>query len=129
MLAKRWTPILNYRVLGPCPSISKLVSNRIRPVPGTTKDKAWTVQAIFPELDMAPAIEDELLESVVAIWRLREVQEESWDDLSWHDHLEAWLVRRDYPASVRCCFVCLHVDTSRYVIEIFAAVRTSPPSK
>ena len=56
-------------------------------------ERAWAGVGAEEDLGRTPSARDAILESLVAIWRLREKEEEGGDDPSWQDHLEAWLVR------------------------------------
>lgn len=91
MSATAWTPVLRGRRLEPCKLISHLVKSERVPEAKNVKDIPWTVKSISAELQGAPAIREQLIDSVVGIWRLREVEQESPFDTIWQDHLEAWL--------------------------------------
>lgn len=122
-----WVPRLNNRDLEPCALIEDLVSENNYPDPDSLQDEPWLVTALAPHLDKAPLIREELLESVVAIWRLREVDEQGPNDPIWQDHLEAWLVRPEHRISVGRSFnVAMRC---RFAIATCALVPTFPPSR
>ena len=88
-----WDPELKGRLLDPCESIADMVEEKCYPDYDVDKERDWTIDAISAELDGAPGISEELIESIVALWRLKEVEEADKCQPSWQDHLEAWLVR------------------------------------
>ena len=92
-LAMVWDPELKGCVLDPCQLITDLVENSIRPDLHDGSDSDWTLQAISSELDRAPGVKEEIFETIVALWRLRQVHEGGPYEASWQDHMEAWLVR------------------------------------
>jgi hypothetical protein len=92
-----WTPSLRGNHLVPCTLLAALG----RPDPSSADDSRWTRKALLPELAKVPVeAREAVLESVIAIWRLKKTEEEGPDDPVWEDHLEAWLVRREI--FVRC---------------------------
>ena len=91
-----WTPELRGRRHEPCDLISSLVTNDRVPEVTDVKDAPWTVKSISPKLDRAPDIREELIDSIISIWRLRVVETRRPFDTNWQDHLEAWLVSRDH---------------------------------
>ena len=96
-----WDPELKGRVLDPCHLVTELEEDITRPDLDQDRDSNWWLQAIFTEMDRQSGIEEELFETVVALWRLREVHERGPYEASWQDHMEAWLVR---------CENCGHVE-------------------
>ena len=87
-----WTPELRGCCLVPCKLISSLVTNDRVPEVTNVKDAPWMVKLILPELDRAPNIREELINSIIGIWHLRVFEMKRPLDTNWQDHLEAWLV-------------------------------------
>ena len=86
-----WTPAINGSVLAPLQSIAELVEYDVQPDVRTAGP--WSRKAFDHLLNDAPqSARESLWESVVAIWRLKEVEETSCEDPHWVDHLQAWLV-------------------------------------
>jgi len=94
-----WTPMLNGNELRPCALIEDFVTDNIQPDPRNKGERPWTIAGFREITNSVPDAEKALIESVVAIWRLQQHEEEggkedSLDSAGWQDHLEAWLVRR-----------------------------------
>lgn len=110
-----WTPVLNGRRLGPCELISDLVNEKSAPgLPGEEEEEIpWTIISISAELEKAPAIREELIQSIFGIWRLKMVDQEGQFDASWQDHLEAWLVFHDNFESTEFILTFCDPDSSQ----------------
>ena len=86
-----WTPWLDGHVLAPLESIANLVD--YNSLPDFRYNHSWSLKVVHPLLNKAPEVAREALwESVVAIWRLSEVDDTAHGDSNWADYLEAWLV-------------------------------------
>ena len=86
-----WTPSLDGDILSPLEAIADLVE--YGSLPDFRFSYTWSRKAVQPLLNKAPEVARESLwESVVAIWRLSEVDKLLDDVSDWADHLEAWLV-------------------------------------
>lgn len=89
-----WTVTREGKELGPCRLIANLVEDEERPSARTPKDQGWAISAIKVSLrNVTDEQRDAIIESVVAVWRLRERDEEGPADGAWQAHLAAWLVR------------------------------------
>jgi hypothetical protein len=66
--------------------------------PSIRKDaqRLWAGAELEGLLAGTPDAREAILESLVAIWRLREKEEAGAEDIEWQNHLEAWLVRRGH---------------------------------
>lgn len=96
-----WAPSLNGNELRKCDSVADLIEYGMAPSFRKPSDRAWTEAMCESELAGAPvAAREAIMETVVAVWRLREKQLVSGDPL-WKDHLEAWLVRGDWVSWLR----------------------------
>ena len=88
-----WAPTLYGNNLLPCAIVADLVANDERPSFRRPDEKPWSVAAISAEVGSAGPAKAAILESVLAIWRLKMMQEEGAEDREWQNHLTAWLVR------------------------------------
>ncbi|KAF9641985.1 hypothetical protein BDM02DRAFT_3133415, partial [Thelephora ganbajun] len=79
-LATPWVPSLNGNALPPCLLIAMLQN----------------------DLDKTPAASEVIWECVLSIWRLKLVEEEGAEDVTWVDHVSAWLIRY--------CDICHSLD-------------------
>ena len=62
-------------------------------VPRYSKEPAWSSMGLNSELAKTPMAGPALWESVLALWRLKEVEEEGGDQGEWQSLVSAWLVR------------------------------------
>ena len=94
-----WKPALEGNHLPPCVLIAELVEDDIKPDPRNVLERPWSVAGLREFVDYVPEAKWAIVESVLAIWRLKQREEdggqvESIDADVWQDHLEAWLVSR-----------------------------------
>lgn len=86
-----WKPVLDGNLLPPCPIYDALVMKGL--FPNAEVDPEWSKAQIFPSLKkLVPERADEIWESILALWRLREEEENEERDETWSLHLSAWLV-------------------------------------
>ena len=93
-----WKPALNGNRLQPCILIAELVDDDIKPDPRNVLERPWSVAGLREFVGYVPEAKWAIVESVLAIWRLKQREEEGGkvedaDADAWQDHLEAWLVR------------------------------------
>ena len=91
-----WALTLYGNNLLPCAIVADLVANDERPSFRRPDEKPWSVAAISAEMGSAGPAKAAILESVLAIWRLKMTQEEGAEDREWQNHLTAWLVRDNW---------------------------------
>ena len=87
--ATGWIPLFQGNILQPCSLIVDLVKLDVHPNTHDEKEKLWTLAVLGEEIEKVPTASGALMESVVAIWRLRELGEQEKNDTSWKNHLEA----------------------------------------
>ena len=75
-----WAPTLYGNNLLPCAIVADLVANDERPSFRRPDEKPWSVAAISAEMGSAGPAKATILESVLAIWRLKMTQEEGAED-------------------------------------------------
>jgi hypothetical protein len=88
-----WVPSLRSNALQPCARIADLVKYRAVPDFRKSSDLKWTEVAVESALVGVPKARDAIIETVLAIWRLMQKEENGGEDADWQNHLEAWLVR------------------------------------
>jgi hypothetical protein len=87
-----WKPELNGNRLGGCPPIQSLIDDDERPSGRNPHDAKWVPSSYKGWLGGVPEARSAIVETVLAIWRLRAVEGSGPEDPTWKDHLEAWLV-------------------------------------
>jgi hypothetical protein len=94
-----WRPSQNGNDLSPCALYNEVVASGA--VPLEAGEPEWAKKRVFPTLSDKAGARPPLWESILAIWRLKQRDEQGGDDLVWQGHVSAWLVRRSglYPGS------------------------------
>lgn len=88
-----WTPSLNGNALLPCQLTKDLIFTEVVPDPRQEGEIGWSYAGLRREVSKGNALaKDAIMESVVAIWRLRERDSSASGNTEWQNHLEAWLV-------------------------------------
>lgn len=90
-LSTPWTPTLNGQL---CPSYvpyTEVVAEKAEP--NFMEDVDWARRNLDAELERTPDDAEALWEGVLALWRLKLVEEEGKLHSSWRGLVSAWLVR------------------------------------
>jgi hypothetical protein len=91
MFKTPWKPSFNGKTLPPCALYQRVVDADAKP--HYRDDVAWTRESLKDLLDAAPAVSVALWESVLAIWRLSQEEEDGSEVETWRSLVVAWLVR------------------------------------
>lgn len=83
-----WTPELDRIKCKPC-ALYGSVGNAI---PNSIQHPAWAKSKLNAELDKMPEARYALWESILMLWRLSKIAEDSREDLNWQKLVSAWLV-------------------------------------
>lgn len=90
-----WTPQLKGKVLQPTEGLVFAGRFQTAPKKKDLPDVSWSVESQAGELEsVADAPRESLLETVLHLWRLKELEGEEGKTEGWRNYLEAWLVRR-----------------------------------
>jgi hypothetical protein len=89
-----WTPSLKGIAVTPCDLTQELADLDVKPDARKVNDEQWTLKKLKFVVDMLPDYKEALMESVLAVWRLKETQEKGLQNMAWRLHVEAWLVSR-----------------------------------
>ena len=89
-----WRPSLHGCELQDCALVQDLVEGMSVPNHLDAAKLPWSFQGVRAEVESAPQATQALVESIFAIWRLKETQEKGIRDPVWRLHIRAWLVRR-----------------------------------
>jgi hypothetical protein len=93
LFATGWQPQIKGNLLRPCALLTELIENEEGPRSRDPSDADWKLSSYSSLLEEVQYAKRAIVESVVAVWRLRQTEEEGPADALWGDHLEAWLVR------------------------------------
>jgi hypothetical protein len=83
-----WTPELNRTKCEPC----ALYGPVSKAIPNSIQHPAWAKRKLDAELDKTPEARVALWESILMLWRLSRIAEDSREDLNWQKLVSAWLV-------------------------------------
>ena len=92
-LSASWTPSFNGNALTPLPRYRGLVDDDEKPA--LRRDPAWARSVVANQTANTPGAEGPIWESVLALWRLKEVPPDAVEvaeDAIWGEHVSAWLV-------------------------------------
>jgi hypothetical protein len=90
--SKPWTVSLRGNHLVPCDLVKHLIEKNAQPPFWEPAQEAWSRDFLASELAKRPIATEALWESVLALWRLKVVEDVGTDDAIWVDHVEAWMV-------------------------------------
>lgn len=82
--------MLDGKVLSPCALYNRMV--KAGDLPNSMQDPTWIRRALDPFVANVPEGADALWECVLALWRLKLMEEAGSDDEVWRLHVSAWLV-------------------------------------
>jgi len=89
-----WIVKANGKKLGPYDLVSKFICEDEGGGEPQGSEPAWLKSAVGAWWEKCPWLEDAGWECVIAIWRLKSVENQAdHDDDTWRLHLQAWLVR------------------------------------
>ena len=91
ILSIPWTPTANGELCDPYFAYDVIAEEGAQPNP--FEDEQWDRNTLDSQLVMMPDGGDALWEGILALWRLRLVQEDGAFDRSWRTLVSAWLVR------------------------------------
>jgi hypothetical protein len=97
-----WIPVYEKKAIPLFKPYSDLVDEDEKP--SFRNEPSWSRRGLEEELGEVPEASDALWESVLALWRLKVVQEDGSDSVIYQKHVSAWLVGRLYWTSR--CFFC-----------------------
>lgn len=89
-----WEPVFVGKTLSPCRLTETLVQANACPVHTDSVQRPWSEEVLGPEFARFTILKDSLRECVLALWRLKAVEEKGSDDNDWQEHVGAWLVSR-----------------------------------
>lgn len=89
-----WTPILNGEEVRSLTFLDFAAKMKTKPESVAPRDATWTVEAQRPFLrNVLGAPRDAVLETVLLLWRLKQMDSLGSEGSRWGDMVEAWLVR------------------------------------
>ena len=95
--ATPWRPSLFGNLLAKCTLVQDLEEYDVVPNSRRETEAKWSISSIKREFEGAKEeAKVALQESVIAIWRLREMQADGIRDQVWKDHMVAWMVRHRF---------------------------------
>ena len=90
-----WVPAFNGKLIPPLKRLVPILANDESPT--SKHSPLWTRSLVRKRAGSDPEAEEPLWETVLALWRLSQVEccdtDDGEDDL-WTQHVRAWLVRR-----------------------------------
>ena len=89
MSSTAWTPQLDGIDLLACELFDEIVRQRL--VPKADSNPAWAKKNLFPTFSMVTDA-DAIWEMVLAMWRLKQREEEGGEEKIWQDHVVTWMV-------------------------------------
>jgi hypothetical protein len=92
-LSVPWAPRLDGAVVPILELVSELVVKRVEPSEENNAGVGWTARGLTPSLARNAPERAALLESMIALWRLKKVEGTGLYDVIWRDHFVAWMVR------------------------------------
>jgi hypothetical protein len=87
-----WQVRLEGNYVLPCARATVLFGLEVLPKFSKQNESAWSAEILGPILERHPASKAAMMESAVAIWRLKNFEEKESDDASWVENMLAWLV-------------------------------------
>ena len=87
-----WVPAIGGEELAPCKLIERIVQDCLLPSPLVPKDRPWTRVVLNSYLNRHLESKEAVWEAIVALWRLKSVQEDGVFAASWRQHVLAWIV-------------------------------------
>lgn len=91
ILLTPWIPTLNKEVCASYPPYDEIVNEGAEP--NSIENPHWARRNLEPELEKVPDGADALWEVVLALWRLKLLEETGGLDETWRNLVSAWLVR------------------------------------
>ena len=89
-----WAPTLRGNQILACPVVADLIADQATPKRYMPNDARWAMSNLQTEMEGVTADGKAALEEgVVALWRLKVVEELGGNCKAWQDQVEAWLVR------------------------------------
>lgn len=90
-----WKPSLDGKELSPFAAYDALVDEGERPF--SRSDPEWAAKTVQPQLGGVPSAAPALQESILALWRLKQLEGDLGDAAkqfvdAWQQHALAWLV-------------------------------------
>ena len=89
-----WLVRLDGNHVLPCARAALLFKFEVMPKLAKQDESAWSADILGPILERHPSSKAAMMESAVAIWRLKNVEVEDGEDSSWVENMLAWLVSR-----------------------------------
>jgi hypothetical protein len=87
-----WQVRLDGNYVLPCARAGVLFALEVLPKFTKQNESAWSAEILGPILERHPASKAAMMESAVAIWRLKNYEEKDIEDGSWAENMLAWLV-------------------------------------
>jgi hypothetical protein len=89
-LSVPWRPRLDGALVPILKILAEFVRNKTEPSPND--DPGWVPSALSLLLEDSAPVKSALIESLTAIWRLKQVEDEGIYDDIWVKHVAAWMV-------------------------------------
>ena len=94
-----WKVRLNGNDVLPCARATLLFQFEVLPKFDKQNESAWSTEILGPILERDPSSKAAMMESAVAIWRLKNFEEDDGEDGSWIENMLAWLVSQSVDAT------------------------------